>query len=160
MRDPLTGYHKKREEFDPEWNTYPESCIADMDPLSGTLVGGHGEDLSAAEAQDATQLALKRKVLRAQAVEVAEVARRKKFLAERGLLDLPKALAAERALSAGERAAAAGAKVFARFLSTDELADLAAAPQSWRQRAAAARPTRGAGQQPRRPGAPSTPTRR
>ena len=127
VRDPLTGYHKKREEFDPEWNTYPESCIADMDPLSGTLVGGHGEDLSAAEAQDATQLALKRKVLRAQAVEVAEVARRKKFLAERGLLDLPKALAAERALSAGERAAAAGAKVFARFLSTDELADLAAA---------------------------------
>ncbi|GAB4822858.1 hypothetical protein N2152v2_009904 [Parachlorella kessleri] len=105
-----TGYHVKRNEFDPEYDNEAESIVAEL-------------EFSPSDTPE--QVAQKLRLVEIYNRRLDERERRKAFVLERGLLNVRKQQAADRRRSAAERELQARLRVFARYLPQDQFEVLA-----------------------------------
>ena len=105
----VTGYISKREEFDVEHDADAEVPLADME-----IVGDEDEE----------KLGLKEKMLLLYHRRQTERYRRREFVTDRGLLDVKAAQASERRHSKEDLEVAGQFRVFARYLSKEDHAQL------------------------------------
>jgi transcriptional adapter 2-alpha len=101
----ITGYHAKRNEFDPDYDAEAELPLAEMDFAKGE------------QESNPEEYALKCRMLMIYNERLNERARRKQFILERGLLNVKKMQAADRKRTKEEREIHARFAVFARFHS-------------------------------------------
>jgi len=101
----ITGYHAKRNEFDPEYDNEAELPLADMD---------------FGPSDTPEEVALKSRMLVIYNERLLERARRKQFILERGLLNVKRLQAQERKRTKEEREIHSRFSVFARFHSQAE----------------------------------------
>jgi len=101
----LTGYNVKRDEFDPEYDIDAELPLAEMEIR---------------ETDTELDKSLKLQMLKVYNKRLDERSRRKKFIIDRGLLNVKKQQALERRRSVAEKEIHASVRVFARFLEPNE----------------------------------------
>ncbi|GAQ80026.1 histone acetyltransferase complex component [Klebsormidium nitens] len=104
-----TGYHAKRNEFDPEYDNDAEVPLAEMEFK---------------ETDTEAERDLKIKMLEIYNHRLDERRRRKEFILERGLLNLKKQQALDRKRTREERELYNRARVFARFTTQEEIDEL------------------------------------
>ena len=101
----VIGYHPKRGDFDQEYDMDAELLLADMEFF---------------EEDTEEQIQLKNSVIELYNARLDERIRRKKFVIERGLLDLKRTQKFERKRSKEEREIINSMKIFARFNTEEE----------------------------------------
>eukprot|EP00899_Mesostigma_viride_P017236 jgi/Mesvir1/25513/Mv01763-RA.1 len=107
----LTGYNAKRNEFDPEYDNEAEVPLAEMEFKDSDTPG---------------ERALKVRMLEVYNLRLDERQRRKRFILERGLLNVKRQQALDRRRTKEERELYARLRVFLRFQGTAEHEALAA----------------------------------